>query len=345
MQKRAIQFLSAVLFFGILLSVTLYAGFGALFEGGAGEGFGFNRAFYESKAIGSFRRVVDYRVFGHIEGGEVLIGKDDHLFEMVDSATGFDYLLDYVHGSPFTEAETDAIAHTLSARQAAYEAMGVTYLLAVIPSAYTACADDLPDFLGAACDNTRLKVLSRTLSDRGVEAFLDLSPILSAEPTLGARYHNTEDSINAYGAFDVYGALMDRLHEAAPYRLSVSKLDFTTHYTDGKQIATRVGLSRVITNKTVSLDSRLGGLFTLQDTTEHCITGRMKEGVEGCDRTLVIECSREWDKLQLMPYLSGTFETVVYENRITDGTEAVAYHGGDMFIQVIHEGELQLLLP
>ncbi len=344
MKQRAIQFLSAVLFFGILLSVTLYAGFGSLFDGNLRESYGFNQAFYESSSIASFRRYVDYKVFGHIEGGEVMIGQDDHLFEMIDSDTGFNYLLDYVSGTPFSEEQTAAIAETLATRQALYDAMGVSYYVAVIPSAYTACGKDLPGYLGAPCDNTRLKALSRELSARGIDAFLDLSPVLSAETTLGERYHNTEDSINAYGAWDVYHTLMDRLPEAEAYRLSVSDMEFTTHYTEGKQIAARVGLSKVILNKTVSLGNHLGGLFTLQDTTEHCITGQMKEGVEGCDRTVVMECSREWDKLQLMPYFSGTFETVVYENRITDGTEAVAYHGGKILLQILHEDELQLLL-
>ncbi len=350
MKKQAIGFVCVVLFFGILLSMTLYiglGGFGVDSGGFPSSEYRFNRLFFSDGGIRSLVRSMDYRIFGHIENSEVIIGSEDWLYETVDSSTGFPYLMDYVSGCPYTEEEIRRIASLLESRRQEYAKEGVTYLLAVIPSTYTACGDYLPAYLGNRNENTRLSHLSRALSERGETSFLDLSPAMEASRDRGVPYHNTENSINAYGGFAVYGGILDRLGELgvdlSPHRLDREQIEFAMHYTEGKKIARRVDLEKIIPNKTVSLTNQLGGGYTLADMTEHCVCGYAS--VEGrSDRRVIIEFSQEWDRIQLMPFFSNTFGTVVYENRITDGREAVDYHGADLLIQILHEGELDLLL-
>ncbi len=348
MKKQSIQFLCVVLFFGILLSVTLYAGIGNLsgqdteFEGI----YGVNGILSSGESIRTFIRYIDYRVFRHVEDRGVVIGKDHWLYETEDSSCGFDYLLDYVSGTPFTDTEMARIGNLLERRVDEYAARGIEYRLVVIPSTYTAAGEFLPNYLGKPSERMRLSVLSEYLAKRGISSFMDLSEVMATDKTLGAKYHNTEDSINAYGGFFVYDSVMASLNGEAiePYRLSFEEIEFATHYTDGKKIAQRIGLEEIIPNNTVSLTNQLNERYSMYDTTEHCVSSRMNDGFEGSDLRVLIECSREWDKIQLTPYFSASFSEVVYENRVTDGALSVETHRPDVLLQIIHEGELGSLL-
>lgn len=350
MKKYAMSFLCTVLFFGMILSMTLYVGFGAL-TGLPAEGrkdFVFNELFFGDVPLQTLVRYTDYQIFDYAEDHEVMIGRENWLYETVDSATGFNYLLDYVGGCAYTDEQMQTIEHRLRTLTEEYERQGVTYVAVVIPSTYTACGEYLPSYLGTQSENTRLASLSRYLGQNGVTSFLDLSEELRVGDAYGACYHNTEDSVNAYGGFFVYRACMDFLNEreigTEVPQLSMENIEFTTRYTEGKQIAKRLGLEQVISNRTVSFTDRLNEAYGVFDVTEHCESTRMTGEASGNRQNVVIEFSREWDKIQLMPYFSNTFETVVYENRLTDGREAVAYHDADVLIQILHESELDFLL-
>lgn len=350
MKKRTMGFVCIVLFFGILLSMTIYIGFGTLFdkEEERPTEFYMNRLFFSDRSISSLLRLAEYRLLGHVDDGGVISGRSDWLYEVEDSSTGFPLLLDYVSGSPFSEEETRQIEELISSRREYYAEKGIVYLLAVIPSTYTAAGEYLPAYLGNPTENTRLSVLSRQMAEWGEEGYLDLLASMEAHGDMGDLYNNTEDSINAYGAFAVYSGIIDRLGERGVrtdgYRLTRDRVEFVTHYTDGKQIARRVGLEDVIANKTVSLTNRLSEGYLLSDMTEHCVESNMIEEWLGTEQRVIVECSRDWDRIQLIPFFSNTFESVVYESRITDGREAVAAHGADVLIQIIHESELSMLL-
>ncbi|MBR2354641.1 MAG: hypothetical protein IKA76_09090 [Clostridia bacterium] len=351
MKKQAIQFLCVVLFFGILLSMTLYLGIGMLSPTDKGEektGYDVNYALSEHQGIQKFVRYIDYKIFRHIEDRSVVVGKKNWLFETVDPYSGFDYLLDYVNGCPYTEEEMKRIGDRLAEKEAAYAARGVEYRMVVIPSTYTACGEFLPNYLGEPSESTRLSVLSNYLKEREISTFIDLSEEMAETDAQNARYHNTEDSINAYGGFTVYDTLMTSLAQnhasLSDYRLAFEDIEFTVRRTDGKQIARRVSLESVVPNHTVSLTNQLDDVYFMTDTTEHCVSSHMEEGFEGSDLSVLVECSREWDKIQLIPYFSSTFRQVTYENQMTDGKISVVRHSPDVYIQIIHEGELDLLL-
>ena len=348
-RKKSLDFLTAVLFVGILLSLTLYIGLGTALSADK-QDYGprsFNEIFYEDDAIGYFVKYLNYRVFQQIDDESIIIGREDWLFETADSDSGYDYLMDYVGGSAYTAEELAAIGDRLSERRRLCEEKGVTYLLVVIPNSMTICQEYLPDYLGHQSENTRLRGLSAYLSERGETSFLDLTDSLRADQTLRDLYNNTEDSLNAYGAYSVYSGILNAL-EARGYgveghRLSLEEIEFSTRYTEGKEIARKTGLERVIQNRTVSLTERMTEPYQTVETTEHCTTTEKTDGT-GHGTRLVLELSAEWDKIQLMPYFSNTFSTVTYENAVNVLPDSVDYHDGDVLIQVIHESELELLL-
>lgn len=350
MKKQSIQFVCVVLFFGILLSAATYTGIG-LISGQDVESGGFfrvNGVLSASESIKTFRRNLDYSFFRRVDDENVIIGKDQWLFEIQDPESGFDYLMDYVSGTPFTESQMREIEWNLRTRMAEYAAKGVEYRLVVIPSTYTACGEYLPDYLGDSAEATRLSVLSGYLSSRGVTSFMDLTEVMKDDGVAGVRYNNTEDSINAYGGYFLYDSVISSLEGMDPalseHRLAFGEIEFATHYTNGRRIAQQIGLRKIITNYTVSLTNQLTERYSVNDATDHCVISRLNGGYGGSGLSVLIECSREWDKIQLTPYFSATFCEVTYENQLTDGALSVDAHMPDVYIQIIHEGELDMLL-
>lgn len=353
-RNKALSFLTAVLFIGILLSISLYLGLSGFFETDSvtddqgSQGIFFNEAFREDSAIQTFVRYFDYKIFRHIDRDTIIIGESDWLFDTSREDNGYNYLLDYVGGCPYSEDQLARLAHWISVRREACAERDAEYLLVVIPNSMTAVSDRLPAYVGSQSDNTRLKQLERYLEGRGETSFLDLSDVMRAEPGQEALYNNTEDSVNAYGAYALYDTVMAELSargkEVQSSRLRAESIQFFTHNTDGKSTARRAGLERLVSNRTVSLSETMADLYRISEVTEQCVTTTMTEGETGSKERLVVECSTEWDKIQLMPFFSNTFETVVYENAIDDGAASLDHHRGTVLIQVIHESELNLLL-
>ncbi len=352
-QNKALSFLTVVLFVGILLSITLYLGLGNLStaassEEGEEDVLPFNASFREDHAIQTLVRYCDYEIFRHIDRDTVIIGESDWLFDTRRTDNGYNYLLDYVGGCPYSEAELAKISRWITVRREACAERGAEYLLVVIPNSMTASSEYLPSYIGEQSHNTRLSQLGRYLDQKKESSFLDLSEVMCGDQGEEAFYNNTEDSINAYGAFSLYQRVMTELkmhgRDVEAHLLDAESIQFFTHYTDGKGTAKRVGLERLVSNRTVSLSEDMADWYAISDVTVQCVTTTMtKQGMGNAER-LVIECSTEWDKIQLMPFFSNTFETVVYENSIDDGISALDYHDGTILIQVIHESELSLLL-
>ena len=351
--KKAIQFLTVIFFVGILLSITLYLGLDGLTpappseESEDGRTHAFNRSFYGDELIASFVKYCDYKIFHHIENKTIISGQDDWLFETVREDNGYDYVMDYLGGCPYSEEQMAQIAHTISLRRQACAERNSDYLLVIIPNSMTVASEHLPVYMGSQSQNTRLRKLMAYMHEQRDPSVLDLRGIMKGSSEKEELYNNTEDSINAYGAFFIYDSVLSQLEmmgrDVEEYRLSVDSIQFFTHYTDGKTVARQAELEHVISNRTISLSENMTDFYGTSEATEHCVSTVM-ENRRGNEDRLVIECSGEWDKIQLMPFFSNTFETVVYENSIGDGVSALDYHKGTVLIQVIHESELDLLL-
>lgn len=347
-RKKVVSFLTVVLFWGVILSMTLYVGLGVMLDNRTPEegGFRFNQIFYSDDAIDYFVRYSDYKIFRHIEDENVIVGKEDWLFEHTNAENGYEYLLDYVGGCSFSEQELDAVVQLLRAREAECRAQGAEYLLVVIPNSMTVCAEYLPEYLGNRSDGARLAQLQRYASEQGLSCLLDPTAFMIADSGREA-YNNTEDSLNAYGAYLVYRSIMDELIRRGvageQSLISSDRVEFTVRYTEGKEIARRVGLSHVIRNRTVSLTERMTEGYRVIDSGEFCTSTSRKDGQGDIGPRIVMELSEEWDKIQLMPFFSNSFDTMVYENCVNANADTLSIHNGTVFIQVIHERELSSL--
>lgn len=346
-RKKAIDFLTAVLFFGILMSFLAYAGIGTLLraDGKNGNEKRFREVFYGDGLIQSVGRYCDYRIFRHTNAEHVLIGKENFIFSTYDEKSGYDYLLDYVGGYAFTEAETDRIAYSLAEERQRYAELGTQYVVAVVPSSMTVCREYVPGFLGRQSENTRLSVLSTRLGSES--AFLDLRAVMQENIREEMPYNNTEDSLNAYGAFSVYDAVMAHLDGSTQgeySRISLEDIEFSVRMTEGREIAKKAGLQNVVQNRTVSLTDAMPRTYKTLRLRETSVGTSRLDGMLNPSSCLVVEVPSEWDREQLMPFFSNSFDTVIYVPAGEKVEEVARAYHATAVVRILHEKDLGDLL-
>ncbi len=348
-RKKTVDFLTVTLFFGIILSMTVYFGLGAILGGDTEKSSSnINDIFYGDEALDGFVKGCDYRLFRHINEADIIIGSDGWLFEATDKESGYDRLLDHIGGCPFTAAEQKKIANTVSLRKAQYDAVGIEYMMIVIPDSMTVCADKVPRYLGGQSENKRLTLLNAYLAGEGISALIDPTEAMIAESGEMSMYNNTENSINAYGAYCIYNVAVSRFLADTGRevdRIYYEDIEFFTRITDGKSIAERAGLATTIKNKTVSLsDGMLENYTVVSNEKGLVITERGESTARGRGERVMVECFDDWDRIQLTPFFSNTFEKVYYRNSFTTSPQSAQQYGVTFVIQLIHESELHMLL-
>lgn len=350
-RRKAIDFLTVTLFAGILLTFMVYIGITTVFAADRGdaesERKSFNDIFYGDSVISDVVKFVNYRIFGHIDGENIIIGDDEWLFEAVDSKNGYERLLDYIGGCEYSEEELQRIAINVARREAEYNAKGMEYMLVVIPDSITVGEEYVPWYLGKQSERTRLSQVTEYLSSRGVLAFINPTEAMLAEEGAPISVNNTENSINAYGAYCIYAKIVSRfLAETGREvdRIHRDDIDFYTRITDGKGIAVSAGLEQTVKNRTVSLSDTFGDSYeTVYNEKGYVLTQRL-DGVEDGGECVVIECADDWDRIQLMPYFSNTFDRVYYKNTLMSEPDTSEQYGATLVVQIVHESELDLIL-
>ncbi len=350
-RNKAIDFLTVTLFFGILLSFMIYLGVDTLmqYEGNktldeGGKNSGFNSMFYDDEIIDSFVKSFDYRVFGRTSGPALIVGEDDWLFETKDTQNGYERLLDYIGGNQFDEQQLEKARNKIAEEKKYCADNGAEYLLVVVPDAITVCSDKVPVYLGEQSENTRRAQLNAYLAGASEAAFVDPTrQMIDASRELCA-YNNTENSINAYGAYIIYDTVMKKLGEYGQrgvLPLAREDVEFFTRLTDGKSIAVRAGLDKTVKNRTVSLTDKMEYDYKVVSSGKGTTLTRMNTAKN--DVRVIVECGDDWNRTQLTPYFSNTFYEVVYTTN-GDGTRASLEKGGaDIVIRLVHEGELYIL--
>ncbi len=347
-RSKAIDFLTITLFFGILLTFMIYIGLDTLVEyevdgiSEPGESIGgFNKIFYNEENIDGFVNSFDYRVFGHTGNNGIIIGKDYWLFEAKDTQSGYERLLDYIGGSPFNEWQLERIHQRIDEDNEYFAENGVEYLLVVVPDSMTVCSDNVPQYLGGQSKNTRRGQLAAYLSGYSDSAFVDpTAPMIEASGQM-STYNNTENSINAYGAYIIYDTVIQRLgigDEQGVRPILKDDVEFFTRLTDGKSIAVRAGLDKTVKNRTVSLTDKMGYYYKVVGSGKESTLTRMNEATNNV--RIIVECGDDWDRTQLTPYLSNTFYEVVYTANAEGTRAALKEHGATAVIRIVHEGDL-----
>ena len=344
-RKKAIDFLTVTLFAGVLLTFMIYIGMDTIFAFDDDDEKSFNQMFHGNATITEFSRYFDYKIFGHIDGGDYIIGEDDWLFEAVDSQNGYERLLDYIGGSQLTYDELEAFSETLIQRSLMYEKEGVQYVMIVIPDAMNVCSDKVPGYLGEYSADSRLSQITEHMASIAFEGFINPADSMKNDTEEIAMYNNTENSINAYGAYCIYDSVMDMMNienMSGVDRMERDDFDFYTRLTDGRTIAKNAGIEMIVKNRTVSLsDNAPENYRVISSTVSTTLTNKanMDEGTR-----IVVECTNSWDRIQLMPYFSNTFDTVIYHDSLSSDVQSILDLDVGLVIQIIRESELDRII-
>ena len=362
---RGSALICAVLFMGVLLSGTIYFGLSSVmgiselsddYYDGAEYDFGgawrLDDIFFRDPELRANVVKYEFLLFGRIDDENIIVGRDGFLFDAFDSDYGYDYVRDYIGEFAVSDSEIGELAKAISQRNKVFEDRGIEYLIAVIPNAQTVYGDKLPAFFGEISPDTRLSRLSERMDAEGADCFLDLTGALTEARGAGQLYNNTENSLNALGAYYAYLAVFEALPEAFTESrtvLTAEELDFYTHITMGRSLAREVGLERLIHNRTVTLPSNVMKKYS---HFEHCydidVTCSQIEYRHELPLypPLLIELSDggEWDKILFSEYFSNTFGEVGYRISQTYSDKGLGQFNPRVVIQFIHENELSALI-
>lgn len=361
--KNGSSFVFLVFFMGILLSGAVYYGISAImgttelcddyYDGGDYDHAGIyalDDVFFKDSTLRDLAVKAEYVLFGRIDNENIIVGRDGFLFSAVDETSGYDYVRDYI-GELSSFSETEALCQAVKQRSSRFSAMGVEYILAVIPNAQTIYSDKMPGYFGNISEDTRLARLARRMSDEDV-TFLDLTAALGEARDAGILYNNTENSLNALGAYYAYLAVYEAMPEIATSThsaIAADDVDFLRHVTDGRSLAREAGLEKLIANTTISLPGDMQKKFnSLGYFSEIEITAVKKEyrdEMSTYPSVLVEFCEGdEWDKMLMYEYFSNTFGSVGYRigNRFSSG--AIKDIGPRVVVQFVRECDLHILI-
>ena len=369
-QQRTYHLFVVAFFVCLLLSFSVYFAVGdalgaegstapACYDGSVIEGNdpvrGFLRAVYQNEASLSLVRQYEYRIFRVVNHENVIAGRNDFLFEVNDKETGYSFLEDYIGHAAFDEAQSAAILEELCRRQNYYRENGAEYLLVVIPNAQTVYSEYMPGYLGNISKNTRLSLLEDYIGTHSsadgakFRNFVNLTAELSAQKGEGLLYNNTENSLNALGAFVAYRAVYDRFSPnvwATTPPLLRSELSFRRHQTAGREIAREAGLADTVLNETVSLSNDTVMNYTYLLNTGGVTRTALKPAVaQGQKTLLLLQFSSNREKLQCEPFFSNTFYKVTYQLGFAEDAAIFEQAKPQVVIQFLYECELDMLLP
>lgn len=307
--------------------------------------------FYRNELTREYIARYEYLLFGRIDDEEIIVGRDSFLFCVSDPKYNYDYVRDYI-GELAQDAETEALAAAIKQRRDAFASVGAEYLLAVIPNSQVIYSDKMPGYFGTISDNTRLAKLSSYMKNSGSDCYLDLTSALMQARGSGRLYNNTENSLNALGAYYAYLAVFEALSPdatAAHRAVTAESLKLYTNYTDGRSLARRVGLEKLIRNKMISMPSDTDKMYTpFGYFGDIDVTYSKKEyrNAVPSHPTVLVEFNDggEWDKVLMYEYFSNTFGNMGYRIGQSFSPADIEQFGPRVVVQFLHENELSALL-
>lgn len=355
-RSRHINVICVTVFIGVLLSCAMFFGISAMMDADIGDGgtsaendiffSSFSNAFYDSGELQDKISRYGYLFFGSLDSRDIIMGDEDFLFDAGEYGGHYSYLEDFVGADPFSEVELEALANIINLRRVAYQNQGVEYLLVVIPNSQTVYSDYVPSYLGRI-GTTRLDQLSEYAQERGYDCFLNTADVLKVARyySKDILYNNTENSLNSLGEWYVYSAVCDKLdtlYGAKGTKVALNGLDLYVSYTDGKTLARRAGLSSIIQNKTVSLSNNSNINYTAENYYGSMVkTEKLNDHRIGGDCPVILmEFTDNWDRVQLMPYFSATYDEVAYKSNHQFSRLVTENLKPDIVVQFIREYEL-----
>lgn len=347
------DFILVVLFAGIILSGTCFFGATVISSQISGESREAIKEEYDLGALNPFldavygntdvKNVIDnvsYRLFREIDDDNVIVGSNGFVFEIKYEGDGYGYLLDYMGETSFTDEELRTVSENIEKRRQAFEKAGKKYILAVIPNSVRVYSDCLPLHFGKPSKKSRLSQLSAAMV--GNDSYIDLTDALTEARADGYVYNNTEDSVNAFGAYVIYRAVAERVNDGTVL-YGRDELKFYTHLTSGRSVVRRAGVPEIVKNRTVSYtdDYKLTFSVGSSGSDSHVYTkakyGYLR-GVSGKSFIVAVDSDTVY---QLMPFFSNTYRYVSY---VTSVDGRLLEYSGDAVVEFVSERNLAGLL-
>ena len=362
-ERSVFHLLITALFIGILLSFAIFYLIcsaydhdhdmaDACLDGSTIEGEDFlsrfERAVYQNESTLSYIRKGNYLLFHDVSDSNVIVGRDDFLFEIKNTENGYHYLEDYLGESAFEEKELAAILALLQHRQQTYAERDCEYLLVVLPNAQTVYSENMPSYLGDI-QKTRLEGLEEYLLANGFDGMLDMTDELITCKDEGPLYNNTENSLNSLGLYRTYLAVCGYLNQHYNVQVPVqTHYSFYTHRTAGKSISQQAGLTDTVPNLTVSLAN--AGVRGYQTVYQSRIASKtvLNDGDHPLGAvespSVLLQMPSTWEKLQSEPFFSNVFSEVTYQTTWHDDPEVFTEASPTVVVQFIYEYQLSALL-
>ena len=359
-RKKIFDLVFSVIFIGVLVTFTLYFSLTLLLRPEHNltkDYFGGNeaeRSFFSSFDDALFKNAyfhesiveVEYKLFGRVSGSQVIKGEEGFLFMGGVNGLGYDYVADYTGNLSLGTGDLDRIYQYIKMRSRAYENRGIDYYFAVIPNSQTVYSEYMPSLYGEQSNNTLLLRLGRYLENKEFDGFVDLTDVLRKSKKEGLLYNNTENSVNALGAYYVYAGLMDAISDDLSEEISVTEREryqLYTHYTDGRTAAELAGIEHIVSNETISMSNATEYTYTTVEIFEDLETTYTKSGYRDklpLKPSVLLEMTGEWDKIRLKPYFSNTFGMASYRVSHQYSASALENSNPSIVIQLLHEDEL-----
>jgi alginate O-acetyltransferase complex protein AlgJ len=248
----------------------------------------------------------------------VLLGRDDWLYFLGEDGRSLDR---YYRGTlPISDAEIAAVVTELRRRQQFLAALGIAYVVTIVPEKYTIYPEHLPSWVIKADTPTPLERLTAAISADGRVRFVDLrAPLVTAK--LSKRvYYTTDSHWNLQGAAVAYGEIMQEIERALPSsRLSMIAPAVLPPYVAGVDVYSG-DLARFVGLPPRYREPDLASLSkVLADPSARCgkrIDGGTDEGFEiyACNRLGLPRAVMYRDSMAipLIPLLSENFSRIVY---------------------------------
>ncbi len=269
---------------------------------------------------------------------ELVVGKQGWLFFGDDEA-----ISQYRGTARFEPADLEHWTRVLEQRRDWLSSRGIEYLVVFVPNKHSMYAEYMPDSLPRMREGSQLDRLVAHLERESDVPFLDLREALQAEKNEHRIYHKTDTHWNDLGAYTAYRAIIERLatrlasladHEP----VAVRRADRTT---PGLGLARIVGLSRAYPEQSLDLvieRPRAGVPVRQRAAHERRVQRQLPFALGTGDASLPSAVMfRDSFANALIPFLSESFERIVYVWHPDVNAHVVELERADVVIQEIAE--------
>ena len=341
--KITVTVLAAIAAILLALHITAVAVISSEYDGDGG----FSAFLWAESELGKYKlkeifTKIKYKFTGELDFNGV-VNSGEYLFPT--DKEPFDYVSDAEGTLSFSEEESRAILDQMLMRREAHALDGAEFYVFVIPNSQTVLKNGPP--FGSAGAVSRAEKLSEYLKQNGFEDFYILDEAF--EPAGYEPFHNTENAVNGYGAYLSFEYIVSRLPEQLTRRMNeitAGEDDVKVYYTDGRSLAEKVKLQKVIKNKTVYFDTeKLEKTYNVSSESGLVLCALKDEYNDFLGNSCVLIESYDKYELDLMkPLFAAAFSNTCFKDDLSYSRKAAEISEASAVVCLVREDRLNVLL-